>query len=148
MSSIGRTLSIDYLKSLQNPVPASERSTPTTTRNGGAKADSSQLSTAARATSTLQQLQQTEPAKYSQVTQQIAQNLQSASQDAQSEGNAQAAGQLNQLATSFTEASSSGQLPNTQSLAQAFTGDSGSNSLNPAAIVLSTLSNSGSGGSL
>lgn len=138
MSSIGRTLSSDYLKSLQSPVPASERSIPT--GRGSARADSSQLSPAARATSTLQQLQQSDPATYQQVTQQIAENLQSASQAAESEGNTQAAGQLSQLATSFTEASSSGQLPNTQSLAQAFGGDSSSNSLNPGAIVLSTLS--------
>ena len=69
--------------------------------------------------STLQQLQQSDPTKYQQVTQQIATNLQSAAQTAQAEGNTTAANQLNQLATDFTNASQSGQLPNVQDLAQA-----------------------------
>ena len=67
----------------------------------------------------LQQLQQSDPTKYQQVTQQVATNLQSAAQTAQSNGNTTAANQLNQLATDFTNASTSGQLPNVQDLAQA-----------------------------
>jgi hypothetical protein len=84
--------------------------------------DSQQLSPFAQLVSTLQQLQQSDPAKYSQVTQQIATNLQSAAQSAQSSGNTTAAAQLNQLATDFTSASKSGQLPNIQDLAQAVSG--------------------------
>jgi len=84
--------------------------------------DNSQLSPFAKLLSTLQQLQQSDPTKYQQVTQQIATNLQSAAQTAQSNGNTTAANQLNQLATDFTNASKSGQLPNVQDLAQALGG--------------------------
>ena len=55
-------------------------------------------------------------------TQQIATNLQSAAQTAQADGNTIAANQLNQLSTDFSNASTSGQLPNLQDLAQATTG--------------------------
>jgi len=84
--------------------------------------DNSQLSPFVQAMSTLQQLQQSDPTKYQQVTQQIATNLQAAAQTAQSSGNTTAATQLNQLATDFTSASQSGQLPNIQDLAQAMGG--------------------------
>jgi hypothetical protein len=72
--------------------------------------------------STLQQLQLSNPAQYQQVTQQIATNLQTAAQTATSDGNTTAATQLNQLATDFTNASQSGQLPDVQDLAQAVGG--------------------------
>ena len=138
MSSISN-LSSSYLQSLQSPGATGGASTPKTAKNhgGGAKADSAQLSTVAQVTSALQQIQQNDPAKYQQVTKQVATNLQNA---AQSQGNSQAAGQLNQLASSFTEASNSGQLPNSQSLTKGLSDHSSEDSLNPAAIVLSTLS--------
>jgi tetratricopeptide (TPR) repeat protein len=66
--------------------------------------------------SALSQLQQSDPTKYQQVTQQIATTLRSAAQSAQAGGNSTAANQLSQLATDFTNVSHSGQLP---SLAQA-----------------------------
>lgn len=69
-----------------------------------------------------QQLQQSNPSQYQQVTQQIATNLQSAAQTAQSEGNTGEANQLNQLASDFTSASQNGQLPNVQDLAKALGG--------------------------
>jgi hypothetical protein len=155
-------------------------------------ADSQQLSPFAQMMSTLQQLQQTDPTKYKQVTGEIATNLQSAAQSAQLQGNSTAASQLTQLSTDFKNASTSGQLPNVQDLAQATgsqsvaghhhhhhahpastdsdsssttTSDSGSSSglsqtlsqflaaaqangaqsdsLNPAAIILNTLSTAG-----
>ena len=81
--------------------------------------DSQQLSPFAKLLSTLQQLQQTDPTKYKQVTQQIATNLQSAAQTATTDGNTTAASQLNQLANDFTSASKSGELPNIQDLAEA-----------------------------
>lgn len=81
--------------------------------------DSQQLSPFAKLLSTLQQLQQSDPTKYKQVTQQIATNLQSAAQTATSDGNSTAASQLNQLANDFTSASKSGELPNVQDLAEA-----------------------------
>ena len=84
-----------------------------------ASSDNGQLSPFGQLISTLQRIQQWDPTKYAQVTQQIAANLQSAAQTAQAEGNSTAANQLNQLATDFTNASKSGQLPNIQDLAQA-----------------------------
>jgi len=84
--------------------------------------DTGQLSPFARLMSTLQQLQQSDPNKYQQVTQQIAANLQAAAQTVQANGNSTAAAQLNQLAADFTSASSSGQLPSIQDLAKALGG--------------------------
>jgi len=84
--------------------------------------DNSQFSPLVQAMSTLQQLQQSDPTKYQQVTHQIATSLQAAAQTAQSSGNTTAATQLNQLATDFTSASQSGQLPNIQDMAQAMGG--------------------------
>jgi hypothetical protein len=86
------------------------------------QADTPQLSQPAQVLSSLQQLQQSDPAKYQQVTQQVATNLQSAAQTAQTSGNATAATQLNQLSTDFSTASQSGQLPNVQDLAHAIGG--------------------------
>jgi hypothetical protein len=84
--------------------------------------DNSRLSPFAQLMSTLQQLQQTDPTRYKEVTGQIATNLQSAAQTAQSDGNTTAATQLNQLAGDFTNASKSGGLPNIQDLAKAVGG--------------------------
>ena len=83
------------------------------------QSDSQQLSPFAQMMSELQQLQQSDPTKYAQVTQQVAANLQSAAQTATSQGNTVAANQLTQLSTDFTQASQTGQLPNIQDLAQA-----------------------------
>jgi hypothetical protein len=69
--------------------------------------------------SAFQHLQQSDPTNYQQATQQIATNLQSVAQTAQTSGNSTAANQLNQLAADFTSASESGQLPNVQDVAQA-----------------------------
>ncbi|HLH15595.1 MAG TPA: hypothetical protein VKX45_00170 [Bryobacteraceae bacterium] len=84
--------------------------------------DGQQLSPFARLMSTLQQLQQADPSKYQQVTAQIAANLQNAAQTAQANGNAEAAGELTQLATDFRNASQNNELPNMQDLAQAIGG--------------------------
>jgi DNA-binding transcriptional MerR regulator len=135
--------------------------------------DSSQLSPFVQLMNTLQQLQQADPTKYQQVTQQIATNLQAAAQTAQSSGNTTAATQLNQLATDFTNASKNGQLPNIQDMAQAMgghhhhhhhsggsssssstvdqllaafqTSTTQNSSLDPMSIILNTLSTSGIG---
>ncbi len=117
-----------YLQSLLGTVLQGVGSTTKTTGNTqnvtgtsslALPADTTQLSPFAQLMSTLQQLQQSDPTKYQQVTQQIATNLQSAAQTAQSQGNTTAANQLNQLSTDFTSASKTGQLPNIQDLAQA-----------------------------
>src|ERR1022692_412788 len=92
------------------------------TASVGQQQDNGQLSPFAQLLSTLQQLLQTDPTKYQQVTQQIATNLQSAAQTAQSGGNTAEANQLNQLATDFTNASKNSQLPDIQDLAQAIGG--------------------------
>jgi hypothetical protein len=84
--------------------------------------DNSRLSPFAQLMSELQQLQQTDPDKYKQVTGQIATNLQAASQTAQASGDTTDSTRLTQLSNDFTSASQSGQLPNVQDLAQAVGG--------------------------
>jgi hypothetical protein len=119
-------LSNSYLQSILGGVLNAGSTTGTTNNslnNIGASSvvqpDNSQLSPFAQLMSMLQQLQQSDPAKYQQVTQQIATNLKTAAQTATSEGNTAAASQLTQLSSDFTSASQSGQLPNVQDLAQA-----------------------------
>lgn len=105
--------------------------------------DSPQLSPFAQTMSTLQKLQAASPTEYQQVTQQIATNLQNAAQTATNDGNSGAASQLNQLATDFTSASQSGQLPNIQDLAQAIGGgDHHHGSHHHASLTSSTTSTS------
>jgi hypothetical protein len=94
----------------------------TSAASSSAGPDSTQLSPFAQMLSELQQLQQSDPTKYQQVTQQVATNLQGAAQTAQANGNTTAANQLNQLSTDFSSASKSGQLPSIQDLAQAIGG--------------------------
>ncbi len=88
----------------------------------GMPSDNGGLSPFAQMLTTLQQLQQTNPAEYQQVTQQISTNLQTASQAAQSQGNTAAASRLSTLATDFSKASQSSQLPNIQDLGKLFSG--------------------------
>jgi hypothetical protein len=125
------TLSSNYLQlALTNAVQSAGLNTNTIGNISGATGasslalptDNQQLSPFAQIVSQLQQLQQSDPTKYKQVTQQIATNLQSAAQTAQADGNTIAANQLNQLSTDFSNASTSGQLPNILDLAQATTG--------------------------
>lgn len=131
MSSVSmNTLSNSYLQSILSRLE-SAGSTANQTSGGTSgiaatastqQTDSTQLSPLAQILETLQQLQQSNPTEYQQVTAQIATNLQSAAATAQADGNTTAANQLNQLATDFTNASQSGQLPNIQDLAQAVGG--------------------------
>jgi hypothetical protein len=159
------TLSSSYLQSilsdLQQTGSTSNSPANGTTTNGltsavGLSSDNSQLSPLAQLLSTLQQLQQSDPTEYQQLTGQIATNLQTTAQTATADGNTAAANQLNQLATDFTNASQSGQLPNIQDLAQAIGGghhhghhhhSEGNDSQNPLSIILNTLSSSGIGSS-
>lgn len=124
-------LNNNYLQSIldgalqNNGVPANS-STSGVSAASTQQPDSSHFSSPlAQLLSTLQQLQQSNPTQYQQVTQQIATNLQNAAQSASNEGNATAASQLNQLATDFGNASQSGQLPNIGDLAQAVGGSEG-----------------------
>jgi hypothetical protein len=126
ISSINN-LSSSYLQSilssaLQNTSSTGSSSSSTGTSSVTAQSENGQLSPFAQLMSTLQQLQQSNPTEYKQVTQQIATNLQNAAKTATADGNSTQATQLNQLATDFTSASQSGQLPNMQDLAQAVGG--------------------------
>jgi hypothetical protein len=129
MSSISNNLSSSYLQSILSAGLQGTGLTNNTAGNGvsgtssvAQQTDNGQLSPFTQLMSTLQQLQQTDPSKYQQVTQQIATNLESAAQTAQAGGNSTAANQLNQLSKDFTSASTSGQLPSIQDLAQAIGG--------------------------
>jgi len=115
------------LESILDSVFQNFSSTPSSTGNAASSAgstsqtnsDNGHLSPFAQLVSLLQQLQQSNPAEYQSVTQQIATNLQSAAQTDQEDGNTAGATQLNQLSADFTDASTTGQLPNLQDLAQA-----------------------------
>jgi hypothetical protein len=130
MSSIGNLASnllsaVLPVNLFPNNTTASTTAATSLTSTSVQQPDSGQLSSFAQLASTLQQLQQSNPAEYTQVTQKIAANLQSAAQTAQASGNTTAATQLNQLATDFSNASATGQLPNLQDLAQAVGGHHG-----------------------
>jgi hypothetical protein len=121
------TLSSSYLQSilgtaLQNAGVSAGQANSINTSLLALQPDNSQLSPFVQIMGSLQQLQQSDPSKYQQVTQQIATNLQSAAQTAQSEGNTTAASQLNQLASDFTSASQNGQTSSLQDLAKALSG--------------------------
>jgi hypothetical protein len=88
----------------------------------GGGSDSGQLSPFAQLLSTLQQLEQSNPTQYQQVTQQIATNLQTAAAADSKNGNSAQAAQLTTLSKDFTTASQNGQLPNAQDLASAIGG--------------------------
>jgi hypothetical protein len=103
LSSIGQLL----LSGINSLKPGSSNRTSTNSMSG----DSSQVSPFAQLMSTLQQLQQSNPAQYKQITATLASNLQQAATTAQNSGEAGEANALNQLATSFNQASQSGQLP-------------------------------------
>jgi hypothetical protein len=123
------------------------------TSAGASQTDSQQLSPLAQMMSTLEQLQQSNPSQYKQVTQQIATNLQTAAQTDQAAGNSTGAAQLNQLSTDFSNGSQNGQLPDMQSLVQGLSGEhqhryhsptsSQNGSTDPMAIIQNALSTAG-----
>jgi hypothetical protein len=161
MGSINN-LSSSYLQpGLSFALPGVSLPAGTSASGSSNPADEGQLSPIAQLVGTLQQLQQSNPTEYKQVIQQIAVNLQSAAATAQADGNPTMANQLNQLATDFTSASSTGQLPNLQDVVRTASGhhhhhrhsaspDSTANgtqndSLDPLAIIQNTLSSAGIG---
>jgi hypothetical protein len=146
-------LSSSYLQALLGSQVQNVGSAGTANSTGpGIATDRAQISPLASVLSTLQQLQQSDPGKYQQVTQQIATNLQTAAQTAQSAGNTATANQLSQFATDFSTASANDQLPSVPDLAEAagagqhhhhhFNQDSGGGS-NPIAIIANTLASAG-----
>ena len=79
-------------------------------------APEAQLSPLAQVTSTLGELQQSDPAKFREVARQLAANLETEAQTAESQGDTTMASQLSQLAGAFTTAAVDGELPNLQDL--------------------------------
>ena len=125
MGSIS-SLSSSYLQSILSSVLQSSGLTGTTknTKSSGAasstvQADNTQLSPFAQVATELQQLQQSNPTEYAQVTGQIATNLQSAAQAATASGNTRPRASSTRSRRTSQNASTSGQLPNFQDLAQA-----------------------------
>ncbi len=112
-SNIESTLS-NALQAVDSPTTKGNSSSGVT-----AGSDSGTLSPLAQILSQLQHLQQSDPSKYAQVTQQISSNLQAAAQADTASGNTAGAAQLTTLAKDFNTASTSGQLPNIQDLAAA-----------------------------
>jgi hypothetical protein len=119
-------LSSSYLQSMLGTALQNATAGSKTTRNASATSPASvpqasevnQPSPFAELLDTLQGLQQSNPAKYSQVTTQIATNLTSAADAAQSSGETTAATALSQLASDFSSASQTNQLPSIQDLAK------------------------------
>jgi hypothetical protein len=125
MSAIN-TLSSLHLQSILNsfqiqPASASQSSVAAVAQVNP-QSDSQQLSPVGKFLNLLQDLQQSDPAKYAQLTGKIATSLQSAAQTAQAAGDTGAANQLGALASDFSKAAASGQLPDLQNVAQAIGG--------------------------
>ncbi|HWE53105.1 MAG TPA: hypothetical protein VG273_25160 [Bryobacteraceae bacterium] len=125
--SIGSIVNLasGYIESLftgQSSSSTATSATPTSSTSGLARQGTGQISSFEQILSSLQQLQQANPSQYTQVTQQISSNLQTAAQSATAAGNTGLASEASQLSTDFKNASTSGQLPNVQDLAQAFRG--------------------------
>ncbi len=121
MSSIS-SVSSSYLQSILNSVQNSSVSQTSGAQKIGTQSDNGQLSPFAQLLSTLQQLQQSDPNQYKAVTSQISTNLTNAAQTAKADGNTTAASKLTQLAGDFSDASSSGNLPNVADLSKAMGG--------------------------
>jgi len=88
--------------------------------DGSGSTDPTQLSPFAQMLTGLQQLQNTSPAQYSKVTQQLSTNLSNAATAAQNKGNTALASELTTLSKDFSMASQNGELPNMSDLETAF----------------------------
>jgi hypothetical protein len=115
-SSIGDLSGGDYLQVALTNALHSSGSVGTSAGSSLGAASVTQLSPLAQMTSTLGQLQQSDPAKFREVATQLAANLQSDAQTAQGEGETSTAARLKQLAGAFIGAAESGNLPNLQDL--------------------------------
>jgi len=112
-------LASNYVESLIGKAFSGQSAGKSNAASASQTTDANQLSPFAELLSTLQQLQQSNPAQYQQVTQQIATNLTTAANTATADGNTTLASTLTGLATDFTTASTNDQLPNIQDLATA-----------------------------
>ncbi len=115
-----------YLQTLENGLQVdgatNQQTTNTTssllTPSTASTSDGGQLSPLAQVVSVLQNLQESNPTEYAQIIGQIAANLQSAAQTAKASGNTAVSQDLTQLASAFTTASQTGQLPQFQNQSQ------------------------------
>jgi hypothetical protein len=118
-SSIGDLSGGDYLQSaLDTALHAANSSLKQSTpvESDGNEVSKAELSPLAQVTSTLGQLQQSNPDKFREVARQLAANLDTDAQTAQSEGETAVASQLSQLASAFITAAQNGELPDLQDL--------------------------------
>lgn len=110
-------------------------------RDGGssAQSDSSELSPLAHLAGLLEELRESDPARYKEVTAKISANLRAAAHNG-----AEGADLLNRLAADFKAASESGAMPDLDDLAEAMR-DCGLRSAgpDPVAIILQTLASAG-----
>ena len=113
---IGSILCSDPVPSKPSAVVNPSTTTPAT--------DTSAISPAAVVLNQLSQLQQQNPNQFSQVLTQITDRLNQVAQNASNSGDSQKAAQVSQLATSFENAASSGQLPTVQQLNKRVSPDS------------------------
>ncbi|MBZ5605210.1 MAG: hypothetical protein LAO79_23170 [Acidobacteriia bacterium] len=110
-------LSSSYIQSILSSGLQNAGLSTSQTTSSSIQPDRGQLSPFGQVFSKLQQLQQTDPARFSQVTSQISTNLANAAQTAQADGNTGAASRLTALSTDFSNASQSGQMPDFQNVA-------------------------------
>ena len=112
INAISATTLEQALTAIENATASSTATsaTGTTGTSAAGQSDSSQISPLGQLIGALQQLQKTDPAKYAQVTRQIATNLQNDAQTAQSQGDSAGAKQLTALAADFSSASKSGKV--------------------------------------
>ncbi len=120
--------------------PLSAARTPRPTNLAANPVDRGRVSPFGELVGSLQQLQQTNLLRFQKVAQQVAGDLNKSASSAQAAGNAAAAVQLGQLASDFTSAAISGQMPNLQDLATAFRATHPtSSSVDPFAIIQTAL---------
>src|SRR5579863_2962385 len=116
-------MTINPLSSLQSTMFQPIGNAAGNTHNGSLAAalqdSTANISPMAQFLSNLQQMQQQNPDQFKQMTANIASKLQQAATNAQSQGNSAWASQLQQLASQFRTASTTGQMPAVQSLPRA-----------------------------
>jgi hypothetical protein len=95
---------------------------PSSKASAASSANTTGLSPFGQLLSTLQQLQQSNPAQYRKVTQQISTNLQTAAAADTKSGHTAQAAELTTLSKDFTAASQTSQLPNVHDLVAAIGG--------------------------
>jgi hypothetical protein len=117
-------LSATRLSALQ-PYSSSGTTRTTGTSSLQVQSDGQELSPFARLLTKLQSLQQSDPTRYKELMQKIADRLKSAAATATEQGDSTAADSLTRLAQDFAAAATSGDLPGIEDLARAMGGPKG-----------------------